>query len=679
MVAFLLGGLLRQGGCQRQRPQRAEVGNIYGQGIPQEEYEQRVRTRIQRLQKQRQEKIGPDMKEKLRDRIWKQMVRERVFQKQIEELGIEVPSEELKDLLAGENVHPRIRRIFQQQTGTFNREMVLRRIAQTFRNSEEARRQWSRMAEGIMQDRAFSKFTNLVGKAMIANRTEVMDAFKARNRKVDLEYVVRPYRSLSDEKVKVGESEVRAYYEEHKDDPEYEQESSRSFQYVLVDASPSERDIRQARKDMEDLQERFQAARNDSLFAANQSGRPGSPIEYLREGELEDPEADSLLFEADTGDVIGPVRKAERFMLYKVLSKHERPDSVRASHILLGRRVRGKTDSLMRVADSLKEELEGGADFGRLAENISEDPNSARKGGSLGWIRPGDMLPAFDSVVFQADTGSYSIVQTAAGVHLIDVERRTEPVLQYRTAVLESEVAPSSETLDSAYNRASELAIQSDDDSSFKAIAKKKGFRLRLASRVKESDRSVSRLENSRQLVRWAFKAEKGDVSKAMRCGDRYVVALLTEVRKEGAPSFENVREDMRDEVVQRNKADRFIREMQGASSLDSLASAHGLELRTATGVTFNSNSLPGSGNEPRVIGKLLQVKEGHLSKPIRGNSGVFVGAVTRVQKAGEPTDMRLARLKTRMERKRSRRVQRGLLDVLKEHAEVEDKRNTLR
>lgn len=679
MVAFLLGGILRQGGCQRQRPERPEAGSIYGKGIPQAEYEQRVRTRIQRLKKQRQEEIGQEIKAKVRDRVWKEMVRERVFQKQISELGIEVPSEELKDLLAGENVHPRIRRIFQQQTGTFNKEMVLRRISQTFRNSQQARQQWSRMAENIMQDRAYSKFTNLVQKAMFANSSEVKDAFQARERKVDFEYVRKPYGSLPDKKVDLSESDVRDYYNKHKEDPEYEQESSRSFQYVIVDASPSESDIQESRNDMESLKDRFERSRNDSLFAANQSGRPGSPIEYLGKGDLEDESADSLLFQADTGDVIGPVQDGERFMLYKVLGRPFRPDSVKASHILLGRGVRGKTDSLMQIADSLKKELEAGADFDQLAEQVSEDPNSARKGGSLGWIQPGDMLPAFDSAIFQGDTNAYPLIRTRAGLHLIDVEERTEAVQQYRTAVVESEVAPSSKTLEKAYNKASNLAIKSEGDSSFNAIAKEQGFRLRLASRVKESDRSVARLENSRQLVRWAYEAEQGAVSKAMRCGERFVVALLTEVRKEGVPSFANVREDMRAEVLQKKKADRFKRQMKGAASLDSLASAYGLEVRTANGISFNSNSLPGAGNEPRVIGKVLQVKKGHISKPIRGNSGVYVAAVMRVEEAGEATDMRLARLKQKMERKRSRRVQRDLFNILKEHAKVEDERNTLR
>lgn len=683
MVAFLMGDLFRGGGagCQRQGPQRNQAGSIYGESIPQDRYRDRVRERVQQVERREGSEVDSEMRERIRDQVWNEMVRERIFGKHIEELGIEVPSAELKDLLAGENVHPRIRRIFEQQTGSFDPRRVLQQIAQTFQNDPEARQQWTRMARNIMKDRSHSKFTDLVKKAMYANSVEVRDAYEARNRSIDAEFVLRPYRELSDDDVDVSEKEVRDHYEEHKDDKEYEQEGSRSFEYVVFDASPSEADIREVRKDVMTLKEEFIQADNDSLFAARVSDREGKVVEYLRRGELEDPKVDSTLFASDTGDVIGPFRdEGNRFQLYKALEVVERPDSVKASHILLNQRGNSRnSDSLRRVADSLKGELRAGADFGELAQQFSRDPGSAQQGGDLGWIRPGEMLSSFDETTFNADTGEMPIVETQAGIHLIRIENRTRPVLHYRTAVVEKEARPSEGTLDSAYNKASQLAIGADGPDDFDRMVEENGYSKRLASRIKESDRSIARLEDSRQLIRWAYNSESGEVSKATRCGDNYVVGLLTEVRKEGVPSFEAVRDEMRSEVLQKKKAERFIQEMEGAEDLQSLSDAHDLEVRSVSDLTFNTNSLPGGGNEPRVIGKLLQVEEGYLTKPIEGNAGVYVAAVNRVREAGEPSRMNLSRHRQRIIRERERRVEQELFPTLKEHASVEDKRNTLR
>ncbi len=680
MVAFILGGLLRQGGCSRQRPQMADVGEIYGKKIPKEQYQQKVDQQVQQLRKNRQKEIDEEMKQRIRDQVWRRMVQERLFGKHMKELGIEVPSAELKDLLAGDNVHPRIRKIFEQQMGTFNKEMVLRQIKRSYKQNQQARKQWTRMTESIVQEREFKKFINLVKKAMYANDVETRDAYRGQNRTIDLRYVLRPYRSLPDEKVDLQESDLRSYYEEHKNDPEYEQEASRSFKYVIVDASPSQKDLKRGKKKMEELRSHFKKETKDSLYASNQSDRPGSPIEFLRKGEVADSTTDSLLFKASKGEVIGPVRDGESFTLYKVQGKEKRPDSVKVSHILLGRGIRGKDDSLKRVADSLKKVVqEEGQPFGPLAKRISEDPRSARKNGSLGWVRPGRMLPAFDSAVFHADTGSYPVVKTRAGYHLIQVEERTKPVQQVKTVVIEKEVRPSEATLDSAFNLAKKVRMDSKGESSFQKMAQKMGLRVRLASRVRESDRSVARLENSRELVRWAYNAEKGNISRAIRCGDKFIVALLTEVKKEGTPSFANVKDEMREKVMENKKAERFKKEMKGGYNLDSLASAHGLQVRTAKDVSFSSNSLPGGGNEPYVIGKLMTVSQDAYTHPIQGNAGVYLALVTNVDKAGKPSKRELASLQQRLQLRRGRWVQRNLFDLLKEHANVEDRRNTLR
>lgn len=89
----------------------------------------------------------------------------------------------------------------------------------------------------------------------------------------------------------------------------------------------------------------------------------------------------------------------------------------RARHILV--------DS-EQVAESLKLDIEGGADFGDVAREHSTCPSS-RQGGDLGEFGKGQMVPEFDAVVFSADVGkAHGPVKTQFGYHLIEITSRTD-------------------------------------------------------------------------------------------------------------------------------------------------------------------------------------------------------------------------------------------------------------
>ncbi len=73
----------------------------------------------------------------------------------------------------------------------------------------------------------------------------------------------------------------------------------------------------------------------------------------------------------------------------------------------------------------LKKQIEGGSDFGEIAEKHSECP-SGKEGGSLGEFSPGQMVPEFDTVVFNDEVGAvHGPVKTQFGYHLIEITSRS--------------------------------------------------------------------------------------------------------------------------------------------------------------------------------------------------------------------------------------------------------------
>ncbi|AMD93235.1 peptidylprolyl isomerase [Desulfomicrobium orale] len=77
------------------------------------------------------------------------------------------------------------------------------------------------------------------------------------------------------------------------------------------------------------------------------------------------------------------------------------------------------------VCQSLKEKIEGGADFAELAKEYSQCP-SGRRGGDLGSFGPGQMVPEFDRVCFNEAVGVvHGPVKTQFGYHLVEVTERS--------------------------------------------------------------------------------------------------------------------------------------------------------------------------------------------------------------------------------------------------------------
>lgn len=131
------------------------------------------------------------------------------------------------------------------------------------------------------------------------------------------------------------------------------------------------------------------------------------------------------------GDVADLIRSPSGFHIIKMLGlkgvDKYMVTKTKARHILI------KTNELINDAEAkkrlqgLKERILDGDDFATLARSNSDDKGSAINGGDLGWVGPGDLVPAFESVMNHLPINGISDpVQTQFGWHLIQVLERKE-------------------------------------------------------------------------------------------------------------------------------------------------------------------------------------------------------------------------------------------------------------
>ncbi len=81
--------------------------------------------------------------------------------------------------------------------------------------------------------------------------------------------------------------------------------------------------------------------------------------------------------------------------------------------------------------EKILQRIKGGEDFSKLASVMSDDPGSAKNGGSLGWMKRGSLVPEFEAVAYGLEKDSVSgIVETEFGLHIIKLlERRGNSIL----------------------------------------------------------------------------------------------------------------------------------------------------------------------------------------------------------------------------------------------------------
>jgi peptidyl-prolyl cis-trans isomerase SurA len=135
------------------------------------------------------------------------------------------------------------------------------------------------------------------------------------------------------------------------------------------------------------------------------------------------------------GEVSPVLRSSNGFHLLKLIDKRggNGPPKVQQTHvrhILLRTSEVVSEDEAKRKLLALKQRLDNhAADFAELAKANSND-GSASKGGDLGWVYSGDMVPEFERAMNALKEGEISApVQTQFGFHLIEVlGRRDEDV-----------------------------------------------------------------------------------------------------------------------------------------------------------------------------------------------------------------------------------------------------------
>ncbi len=677
LAAFILGDLFKSTSSLT-RGKAMELAEVDGKVITYPEFQSKV-SELEEIYKMNSGKTSLDAQtsEQIREQTWQNLVRNLTMKDIYEELGISVSPSELFDMVQGKNPHAIIQSIFRDpNTGTLNRGALIQFLKYQQSNSTgKERSYWLFIENQIIEERSFSKYNNLLAKGIYVTSDEAKSDLKGRNHLANIQFVGKSFASVSDSSVNVSESELNTYYEKNKEN--FKQENNRTIEYVSFPVVASKADEDKLIKWTNDIKAEFATVEDPAAFVNINSDVPFD-ASYFKQGELA-PELGAFAFAGKVGDIYGPYKDGNSWKLAKIQKFEELPDSVEARHILIRVNSQAELAKATATIDSIKNLIVvKGQKFEDVARAKSEDTGSASNGGSLGWMRRGMMVKPFEDAAFLGKVNDLQVVKTQFGLHLLQVINRGKTAPNVQLAIINRVIEPSSQTYQATYTAASKFASENQDAKKFSAAIVAQGLNKRIAN-VRENDKDVAGLENSRVLIRAAYKANVGSLilstegTPIFELGDQFVIATMTAEQEKGIASLTTVKPRVEIEVKKEKKAQQLIEKMTGKTDLGQLASSLGVTVGEAQNINFESASFPGVGFEPAIAGAASALEANQVSKPVAGTSGVYVVKVTSVTPG---TDSDLKADKQRLAASINYRANMVAFEALRENAKVVDKRS---
>ncbi len=675
LFAFIIGEVVHYG-SSFMNGDRTTIGEVNGDKINYEDYAAKLDQNMQNFKQQSgQQSMNPQMVSYVQQSTWNQQISQIILQKQIAKLGLTVGDNESISLVQGSNPSQQIIQAFtNRETGQFDRQQLMGFLQNI--NSSKAdpatKAQWAGFVNQIIEGKKSEKYLSLIRNGVYVNSLEAKEDYQARNKIANFKYVSLDYSSIPDNQIKLTDEDYNTYYNEHKNEFKNPEET-RNLNYVVFDAAPSKTDSTVAKEQINKLLDGLRTSKNDSLFVAINAATP-TPLIYQKKGQIE-PALDSVMFNAAPGFVYGPYLSNGAYKIAKLVSTQVGPDSVKARHILINPTAAGGVDKALAKADSLRKLIQGGKDFAELAKTNSVD-GSAAKGGELGTFARGAMVPVFEDAVFTGKKGDLKIVTSQFGVHLIEIEDQKGSSKVVKVAVVDKPLVPSSKTQSAAYAQA-QAFLSKTSGGSFAQEVKAEKLKLITADDITANASTINGLESARDVVKWAYGAKTGDISnQVFELGTQYVVAQLETIKPKGTLAMELVKKQIepavRNQVKAKKLEDKF-NAVKEATDLNKIAAAVGGKVTTVQNVVFANPIIPGVDQENKVIGSIFGSPLHKVSKPIEGQSGVYVFAVDSFN--NPPAMANASKDRQQIAQATLQRVDGDVFNVLKDKANVKDYR----
>ena len=305
-------------------------------------------------------------------------------------------------------------------------------------------------------------------------------------------------------------------------------------------------------------------------------------------------------------DIVNVREREVRRYYKKNTESYVTPPQIKARHILLKLPPDSPEETLTEKQQQLEKlltQIRSGKSFEELAREHSED-GTAADGGDLGWFKPGEMVPAFETAAFALAPGEVSdIVQSPFGLHLIKVDELKEEITKSLdeardeiTGILAESRAQ--KRIDEDLDRLSGLAGESFTE---EALKLSKEVQI---SKWFDKSQVIPGLGSASGLVTELLSRKPGEMGVWRRnpiLG--HVVYRLSQVKEPVTRDYDEAKEDVEAAVrlekarsLALETAKNSLTQVERGENIERLAEKLGLKTETLA-FTANTRFLPGMGD----------------------------------------------------------------------------------
>ncbi len=391
--------------------------------------------------------------------------------------------------------------------------------------------------------------------------------------------------------------------------------------------------------------------------------------------------------EIKSGDLAGDVEIDEAVitkMYDEYVASARGREERKARHILITPSD-DKVAAAMKI-NSIRSELEEGADFAELAKKYSQDTASAEESGDLGWIGSGEMVKPFESALFALKKGELSdIVTTQFGFHLIqldDIRSETITPLGVKRYEFEEELKADSvaSTFYDLSERLASLAYENPDN--LDIIKEELGLEIKTSDCFSRAEgKAIAANEKVRNIAFSPLVLEQGSNSDIVEISPTHVAVLrINEHKPETVIALETVKSKVENILKaqqghERTKAAAMVAKtkLESGATLDSIK-AEGVSVVDVKSLARTENERVG---DPLILRNAFDMPIIEDGKPrvkivdlLSGDVAIVV--LTKVNVAEVTAKDKLDLVKREITSDKAVREFTGALDLMRNNADID-------
>ena len=324
------------------------------------------------------------------------------------------------------------------------------------------------------------------------------------------------------------------------------------------------------------------------------------------------------------------------------------PEQVNVRHILVKTPLPGAdgkvdpkaVDAARAKAQDVLKQVKAGGNFADLAKKYSEDPGSAKNGGSLSWIGKGRTVPEFEKAAFSLPKGGTSdLVQSSYGFHIIHIDDKQDSHIKTLDEV-KSQIEPLLKQQKAAQASQREtdelLADARNSNTTLEKAAAKKGLQV-ISTDFIDSKALLPGIGSDPQFMSTVFAQNQNAPPDQAQVHQGYAIYQVTAIKPPSTPTFEEARSRVEQEFKNERAAQLLNQKTQELS--DRAKANHDLKKAAKElGAAYKSSDfVPPDGQVPD-IGSMtgsaavaFTLKSGEISGPVNaGNAGAVLTVTER-------------------------------------------------